>query len=71
MKVDSLYWPAWIGLGASYSLNGMVPKADTILNRLFAADSAMGFQMLDIIGNEQKRLNARRKQAEDSLHQGH
>jgi tetratricopeptide (TPR) repeat protein len=47
--LDSAYYPGWIGLGASLSLNGLTPQADTVLSKLFAVDSAMGFQMLDII----------------------
>ena len=47
--IDSAYYPGWIGLGASLSLNGLTPQADTVLDRLFAVDSAMAFQMLNII----------------------
>lgn len=48
-NIDSAYYPGWIGLGASLSLDGLTPQADTVLDRLFAVDSAMGFQMLNII----------------------
>ncbi len=61
-EVDSTYWAGWIGLGAAYSLADMLPQADTVLQRLFAVDSAMGFQMLDIVGKEYSR----RKEARES-----
>ncbi len=54
---DSLYYAGWIGLGASYSLNGFVPQADSILSFLFDADSTMGFQMLNLITSEYKKQN--------------
>jgi len=63
---DSTFWGAWIGLGAAYSLNGMVPSADTILQRLFAVDSTMGFQMLNIISAEHSKLRAKEKAADTS-----
>lgn len=54
-KIDTTFYPAFIGLGASYSLDGFVPQADSVLKKLFAVDSAMGFQMLQVISSERKK----------------
>jgi len=58
VEIDSTSYAGWILLGAAYALNGMTPQADSILQRLFAVDSAIGFKMLDFIGNEQKKRQA-------------
>lgn len=56
VKIDSSYVNGLIGLGASYSLGGRVPDGDKVLERLFAKDSAAGFQMLRFIGEESNKI---------------
>ena len=58
VEIDSTSYAGWILLGAAYALGGMTPQADSILQRLFTVDSTIGFQMLDFIGNEQKKRQA-------------
>jgi tetratricopeptide (TPR) repeat protein len=58
VEIDSISYAGWILLGAAYALDGMTAQADSILQRLFAVDSSIGFQMLDFIGNEQKKRQA-------------
>ena len=52
---DSSYQPAWISLGASTALSGAYARADTILQQLYSIDSALAFQMLDVIDREAAR----------------
>ena len=67
-EIDSTYYPAWVGLGASSSLSDQTLKADSILNRLLAVDTAMALQMMDIITAKQQQKNKMlRDQAKDSL----
>jgi len=56
VKLDSTYDFGWIGLGASYSLGGRVTDGDKVLERLFAKDSTLGFQLLQFIGDESKMI---------------
>jgi len=61
IEADSSYQPAWIGLGMSLALNNQTDEADKILKRLFATDSALGFQMLQLTA----RQRAKAKQSGD------
>ena len=61
VKIDSSYVNGWIGLGACYSLSDRVPDGDKILQRLFAKDSAMGFQMMRFIGEEANKIRAEKQ----------
>ncbi len=59
--LDSTFYPAWIGLGASYSFNQEPARSDSILQRLLSIDSTLGFQMVDFIAEESiKRKQDRR-----------
>jgi tetratricopeptide (TPR) repeat protein len=58
VEIDSASYAAWILLGAAYALDGMTAQADSILQRLFAVDSTIGFEMLDFIGSEQEKRQA-------------
>jgi tetratricopeptide (TPR) repeat protein len=61
VAVDSSFWAGWIGLGAAQALDGMNAAADSVLERLFTADSAMGFQMLDLVRRHHPRVKERDK----------
>lgn len=49
-KSDSSFYPAWIGYGTCMAMIGQGEESARILSRLFAVDSALGFQMLEVIG---------------------
>jgi tetratricopeptide (TPR) repeat protein len=55
VEADSGYRPAWISLGASLALAGGYERADSILQYLYTVDSAVAFQMLDVIDQEAAR----------------
>ncbi len=59
VDIDSMFNAGWVLLGAAYALDDMAVQADSILERLFAVDSAMGFQMLDIVTREYKKKKAK------------
>jgi len=61
VDIDSTFYPGWMGLGASLSLNGMIPESQEVLNRLFAVDSSLGFKMLKIISTEYKKSKQQKK----------
>ena len=55
LKADSSFYPAMISAGVAYSLNGQYQQSDSTLKRLFAIDSTLGFQMLDILRRQQQK----------------
>jgi tetratricopeptide (TPR) repeat protein len=48
-NADSSFYPAWIGYGTALAMDGRGEESEQILSRLFAIDSALGFQMLKVI----------------------
>ncbi|MCK4462248.1 MAG: tetratricopeptide repeat protein [candidate division Zixibacteria bacterium] len=50
---DSSFFPAWIGLGTAYALDGKTEDSDRILKHLFAIDSTLGFKMLEVLSQQQ------------------
>ena len=60
-KIDTAFYPGLIGLGTAYSLSQMVPEADSVMRKLFAIDSAMGFQMLDLVRAAKTKIKADQK----------
>ena len=52
---DSNNYNAMIGLGAAYSLGDSIDQSKLIMNQLFAVDSSLGFQMLNVITQEHRR----------------
>lgn len=59
IAIDSLFYPAWISLGATAALTEQMDRADTILYMLFKKDSALGFQMVDLISLEMERRKSK------------
>jgi len=55
VKIDSTHLAGWIALGASLALDGSIEQSETVLERLFAVDSAVGFQMIHMIGDERRK----------------
>lgn len=53
-NADSSFYPAWIGYGTALALDGRGEESNRILTRLFAVDSALGFQMLEVINLQKK-----------------
>ncbi|MFQ6009366.1 MAG: hypothetical protein ACE5K8_10510, partial [Candidatus Zixiibacteriota bacterium] len=62
VETDSTFYAGWILLGTAYALNDMNIQADSVLQMLFGVDSAMGFQMLNVITQEHKKRKAGQKQ---------
>lgn len=60
IALDSLFYPAWISLGATSALTSQFARTDTILYKLFKKDSALGYQMLRLIEVEKTRRDNRR-----------
>jgi len=54
---DSSFYPAWVGLGTAYALDGRTEDADRILSHLFAVDSTWGFRMLDLVRQERSKAD--------------
>lgn len=52
VKAEPNNYGAWLALGASFSLNDQTKEANKILDKLFKVDSAIGFQLLDLISTE-------------------
>ncbi len=50
---DSSFFPAWIGLGTAFALDGRAEDSDRILKHLFAIDSTLGFKMLEVLAQQQ------------------
>jgi tetratricopeptide (TPR) repeat protein len=55
IAVDSLFYPAWVSLGATAALTEQMERADTILYMLFKKDSTLGFQMINLINLEMSK----------------
>lgn len=53
-NADSSFYPAWMGYGAALAMIGRSDESAQVLSRLFTIDSALGFQMLEVI-NLQKQ----------------
>jgi tetratricopeptide (TPR) repeat protein len=64
IALDSLFYPAWISLGATSWLTNQFARADTILYNLLQKDSTLGYQMLRLIEMEKRKRDNR--QAVDS-----
>ena len=60
VTVDDSFWAGWIGLGAAHSLNGMSEQSNLVLEKLFAKDSVMGYQMMDIVRQYHPRTRGER-----------
>ena len=61
MKFDPGFYPAQIGVGVAYALRGNIASADSTLKALFATDSALGFQMMDIVRQERLKTKSENK----------
>lgn len=61
VKIDSTHLAGWIAMGASLALDGSIKQSETILERLFAVDSAVGLQMIHMIGNERRKAREEKK----------
>jgi tetratricopeptide (TPR) repeat protein len=57
VAADSAFYPAWIGLGTAYALDGRSADSDRILSHLFSVDSSLGFRMLEVLRREQSKGN--------------
>jgi tetratricopeptide (TPR) repeat protein len=55
VKIDSTNLAGWIAMGASLALDGSIEQSEAVLERLFAADSAVGLQMIQMIGAERRK----------------
>jgi len=62
IAIDSADYAGWILLGTAYTLDDMPERADSILKRLFAVDSGLGFQMLDFIATESQKKQGKPKE---------
>ncbi len=58
--IDSTFAPGWVSLGVMLAVTGETDRADAILYRLFQADSALGFRMLDLINLENAKIKAKK-----------
>lgn len=68
VQLDNEFYPGVIALGVGCSMTGRFAEADSILQTLYAVDTAKAFQMLNLIDAESARRRSREK--EQSLQQG-
>jgi Tfp pilus assembly protein PilF len=61
IDTDSAFFPGWILLGASYALNNQNAQADTIMRFLFAVDTSLGNQMVEVISTEHKKRKSQQR----------
>lgn len=55
VKLDSTYHNGMISLGVMYAMTGRGAQADSMLYRLMAIDSALGYRMVDLITLENSK----------------
>lgn len=63
VSLDRTFYPGVIALGVSYSMTRRFAEADSLLQSLYAVDTALAFQMLDLIDAETARRRAREEAA--------
>lgn len=59
IQLDRSFYAGVIALGVSYSMTRRFAEADSLLQSLYAVDTALAFQMLDLIDAEAARRRAR------------
>lgn len=55
VKLDSMFNPGWVSLGVMYAMTGQGEKADSVLYKLMAKDTTLGYRMVDLINLENSK----------------
>lgn len=60
VELDSTFYPGWVSLGVMYAMTGYGDQADSVLYKLMAVDSTLGYKMVDLINLENAKQKAKK-----------